>query len=127
MKAAAIAIVVSLVAVLLEKDTPQMSLLLVLSAIAATMTFALSFYGELKAMADMLFEATGLQRELFTPIFKIVAISFVARLTGDLCKDSKQSALASAVDIAGTICAILAARPLLTKVLEVLGQWGGGG
>ena len=119
-KAAVICIVVALTAVLLQRDTPEMSLLLVLSAIAVVMTFALSFYQDLRQMALLLLEETGLDGTLFLPILKIIAISLIAKLGGDVCKDSGQGALASLVDMAGTVCALLAAQPLLHRAMEIL-------
>ena len=124
-KAAVICIVVALTAVLLQRDTPEMSLLLVLSAIAVVMTFALSFYQDLRQMALLLLEETRLDGTLFLPILKIIAISLIAKLGGDVCKDSGQGALASLVDMAGTVCALLAAQPLLHRALEILVDLGG--
>ena len=119
-KAVVICIVVSLTAALLEKDTPQLGLLLVLAAIAVVMTFALSFYEEVRATAESLLEQSGLDRELFRPILKIIAISMIARLGGDLCKDSGQGTLASLLELVGTVCALIAAQPLLLRALEIL-------
>lgn len=124
-KAAVICVVVALTAVLLQRDTPEMSLLLVLAAIAAVMTFALGFYHDLREMALTLLAETGLDGTLFLPILKIIAISLISRLGGDVCKDSGQSALASLVDMAGTVCALLAAQPLLYRALEILVDLGG--
>ena len=126
-KAVVICIVVSLTAALLEKDTPQLGLLLVLAAIAVVMTFALSFYEEVQATAESLLEQSGLDGELFRPILKIIAISLVARLVGDVCRDSGQKALGAVVDLAGTFCALLAAEPLLRAALSMLTQLGGMG
>ena len=119
-KAVVICIVVSLTAALLEKDTPQLGLLLVLAAIAVVMTFALSFYEEVQATAESLLAQSGLDRELFRPILKIIAISMIARLGGDLCKDSGQGTLASLLELVGTVCALIAAQPLLLRALEIL-------
>ena len=119
-KAVVICIVVSLTAALLEKDTPQLGLLLVLAAIAVLMTFALSFYEEVRATAESLLAQSGLDGELFRPILKIIAISMIARLGGDLCKDSGQGTLASLLELVGTVCALIAAQPLLLRALEIL-------
>ena len=119
-KAAVICVVVSLTAALLERDTPQLGLLLILAAVAVVMTFALSFYEEVRDMADSLMEQAGLDRELFRPIVKIIAISMIARLGGDLCKDSGQGTLASLLELVGTVCALAAAQPLLLRALEIL-------
>ena len=70
--------------------------------------------------ALLLLEETRLDGTLFLPILKIIAISLIAKLGGDVCKDSGQGALASLVDMAGTVCALLAAQPLLHRALEIL-------
>ena len=119
-KAAVICVVVSLTAALLERDTPQLGLLLILAAVAVVMTFALSFYEDVAELMDTLLAESGLSGTLFIPILKIIAISLVTKLGGDVCKDSGQSALADTVDIAGTFCALLAAEPLFREALSLL-------
>lgn len=125
-KVTVICIVVSLTALLLERDTPELALLLVLSAITVVMLFALSFYGEVQGLMAVILERSGLEAGLFVPILKIIAISLVARLGGDVCRDSGRSALASLVDMAGAFCALIAAQPLFREALYILTQLGGG-
>ena len=118
-KVAVICVVVSLTALLLQRDTPELGLLLILGAIAVVMGFALSYYQEIREMVDALLSQAGLDGALFAPILKIIAISLVARLGGDVCRDSGQKALGAVVDLAGTFCALLAAEPLLRAVEAV--------
>ena len=119
-KVAVICIVVALTALLLQRDTPEIGLLLTLSAVVVVMLFALSFYEEAAELMDALLEESGLSGTLFFPILKIIAISLVTKLGGDVCKDSGQSALADLVDLAGTFCALLAAEPLFREALSLL-------
>ena len=74
-----------------------------------------------------LLSQSGLDGALFVPILKIIAISMVARLGGDVCRDSGKKALGAVVDLAGTFCALLAAEPLLRAALSLLTQLGGMG
>ena len=126
-KVTVICIVVALTALLLERDTPELGLILTLSAIAVVMGFALSYYRDVREMIDALLGRAGIDGELFLPILKIIAISLVAKLGGDVCRDSGQKALGSVIDLAGTFCSILAAEPLLWGALKLLTQMGGMG
>ena len=126
-KVTVICLVVSLTALLLERNTPELGLLLTLGAIAVVMGFALSYYRDVRAVVEELLVRAGLDGELFLPILKIVAISLVARLGGDVCRDSGQKALGAVIDTAGTVCALLAAEPLLRGALSLLTQLGGMG
>ena len=82
---------------------------------------------KIREMVDALLSQAGLDGALFAPILKIIAISLVARLGGDVCRDSGQKALGAVVDLAGTFCALLAAEPLLRAALSMLTQLGGMG
>lgn len=124
-KVTVICIVVALTALLLERDTPELGLLLTLGAIAVVMGFALSYYREIQEMVETLLGQAGLDGALFLPILKIIAISMVTKLGGDVCRDSGQKALSAVIDLAGTFCSLLAAEPLLRTALSMLTQMGG--
>ena len=124
-KVTVICVVVTLTALLLERDTPELGLLVTLGAIAVVMGFALSSYRDVREMVETLLVRAGVDGELFVPILKIIAISLVARLGSDVCRDSGQKALGSVVDLAGTVCSLLAAEPLLRTALSLLTKWGG--
>ena len=47
-------------------------------------------------------------------------IALVVKVGGGLCADAGESALASVVETAGTVCALAAALPLLRRVAELL-------
>ena len=72
-----------------------------------------AFLGELGA-------ASGVSADLFVPLYKTIGIALVVQVGGNLCRDAGESALASVVETAGTLCALLAALPLLRAVLDML-------
>ena len=65
-------------------------------------------------------ERTGVPQAVFSPLMKTVGIAIVTKIGSDLCRDAGESALASLVETAGAICAILAALPLLQSVIELV-------
>ena len=122
-KAAAICIVAALCVSFLKRSTPELGLLLSLAAAIVVLGCILTYAEGAAAILDELLGQTGLDRELFTPLFKIIGISLVSRLGTDLCKDAGQGTLASLVELSGTLCALLAAAPLLAAAAKVFGGW----
>ncbi len=53
-------------------------------------------------------------------MYKTAGIALVVKVGGSLCRDAGESALASAVETAGTVCALLVSLPLLRAVLALL-------
>ena len=98
----------------------------VLSGILAAVTAVLLFLGgpleELTAFLRELGERGGVTAELFEPLYKTVGIALVVKVGGSLCRDAGESALASVVETAGAVCALLVSLPLLRAVLALLGE-----
>lgn len=119
-QAAVLCVVAALLALVLKKGTPEAALLLTLGA---TTVVLLSLSRDLEALLSFLeelVEQSGLSRALFIPLYKTVGIALVVKVGGNLCRDAGESALASAVETTGAVCALLAALPLLRAVLTLL-------
>ena len=120
MQAAALCVIGALLALLLKKGTPETAL--ALTAGAAALVFLL-LAGQMEELMDLLREmeaGTGLDRELLTPLYKTIGIALVVRIGSGLCRDAGESALAAALETVGTVCALLAAAPLLRQALGML-------
>ena len=113
-------VVGALLALVLKKGSPELALLLTLAAVVAVL---LSLSQALAELMDFLREigaASGLSADLFVPLYKTAGVALVVKVGGGLCRDAGESAMASVVETAGTVCALLVALPLLRAVLELL-------
>ena len=119
-RAAVVCVLAALLALLLKKGTPETAL--ALSVGAAAVVFLL-LAGQMEELMDLLREmeeGTGLDRALLAPLYKTIGIALVVRIGGGLCRDAGESALAAALETVGTVCALLAAAPLVRQALEML-------
>ena len=119
---AGICVVAALLGLVLRRGSPEVTLLLTLAAAAAVLLALGQPLGELLAFLDSLTVQAGVSPALFRPLYKIVGIALVIKVGGGLCRDAGESALASVLELAGTVCALLAALPLLRAVLELIGE-----
>lgn len=110
----------ALLALVLKKGSPELALLLALAAVAAVLLALMGALGELLDFLREIGAASGLSEDLFIPLYKTVGIALVVKVGGSLCQDAGESALASAVETAGTVCALLVSLPLLRAVLALL-------
>lgn len=120
-KAAAIALVSAAAGLLIKRTNPELSLLIGACAAAMTALAAMSFAGELKSFIKTVKILAGTSDVLIAPVLKCVAIAVVTKLTSELCRDSSQGAGAAAVELAGTVCAMSVAMPLIVSVLRMIG------
>lgn len=119
-QAAGLCVIGAVLALVVRRGSPETALLLALAATAAVIALVVPALGELWAFLRQLEAYSGVSTELFAPLYKTAAIALVVRTGGGLCRDAGESALAAVLETAGTVCALLAALPLMRAVLDLL-------
>lgn len=71
---------------------------------------------ELRSMA----EPDGPGRESLTAVFKAVGIAIIVQLCAGVCRDAGESAMGSAVELAGRAAILTVALPLLAQLFGYL-------
>lgn len=120
-KTAAAMLLASLMALLIRKTNPELALLINLMAVTLAFFAAGSYAFGIRDLSDTVKTMMHGKGNYVDPILKCVAVSFVTRISSDLCKDSAQSASASALEVLGTVCAMGIAMPLILNVLMTIG------
>jgi stage III sporulation protein AD len=121
-KAVVIALCGALMTLLIKRTNPEISLLLSMAVSAVITVMALRVYEETKDVLELAKMNMTFSKSYTEPVFKCVGIGITARIGSDLCKDAGQTAVASAVEICGAVCAIFAALPLLKTFLRMIGE-----
>ena len=104
----------AVLAALLKKHTPELALLLAVAVCGAAALAAVRGVREVWAFLEDLLAAVEISPTLFLPLLKTAGIG------ADLCRDAGESAVASAVEMAGAMGALLAVLPLMQAAWEVL-------
>ena len=116
----ALCVVGAILSLTVKKATPEFSLLLTLAAAVAVLIALTEPIGQIVEFLRELEEGSGLSKELFLPLYKTMGIALVVRVGSSLCRDAGESALASAVETAGAVCALIVSLPLLRSALSLL-------
>ena len=120
-KAAAAALVASVIGLLLRKRNPELALLLGAATAAGILLAATGMLSGLRELQGAVKALCGSNEVLLAPVFKCLAISVITRFSMELCRDSAQNAAAAAVELCGTVCAMSTVMPLLISILKLVG------
>lgn len=118
---AAAAVCTLMIGLILRRTNPELSALLSLAAIVMIVLSSLRVGSGLRELTELLHKSFGLTETYILPVLKCVAAAIVTRLTADLCRDASHTATASAVELAGTFCALGVIMPLLISMLKMIG------
>jgi len=120
MKVAATAIIAAVCAVVVRKQAPEMGLVLGICSGAVIVLYCTGAMISVIDFMDKLAQMGGLSPAVLSPVMRTAGIAVVTRLASDFCRDAKEGGLASAVELAGTVLALLAVLPLMSAVLDML-------
>ncbi len=120
-RAVCLALTAAVLVLLIQKQNPELAGVL---SIAAICVLLLSVLRYLSAFQELSATVRGLlsgSETVLLPVAKCLAAAIISRVAADLCRDASQSALASAVELAGTFCAVGISLPLILSVLKQIG------
>ncbi|MDR0952521.1 MAG: stage III sporulation AC/AD family protein [Oscillospiraceae bacterium] len=119
-RGAAIALTGAVLTLLLKRTNPEFSLMLSMAICAVVLTAALTAYSAIAGTLEAVSLSTGFSAAYIAPIFKCVGIGITAKFGSSLCADAGQTALSSAVEICGAVCAIYVCLPLIKTLLRII-------
>ena len=88
------------------------SILIIVMIVDSISSVLSSFYG--------IFQTTGVDTTLLTPLFKIIAIGYITEFGANICLDAGASSVADKVLFAGKLVILLVALPIVTTVINMV-------
>lgn len=120
MQAAGIALTAVMLAKMLERYAKEQAMLLTLLTGALLTAAAVTMMTPVTEQIDALLADAGLEPQQTACITKAIGICCVTQLASDVCKDAGESAMASAVMIAGKTALLVLTLPLILPLRHIL-------
>ena len=120
LKIAAIGISATLCCVILRKQTHEFAIVLALTAGGVILWSVISSLEYVLDFLNELVEKTGISSSVFAAVLKVTGIAVVTRIAGAFCKDAGESGIASALELAGTVCGLVVTIPLAKAVVQTI-------
>jgi len=117
---AAAGMAAALCGVVVRQKSPELSILLVLTACVLLLWNTLPFFETIRTLLEELTALGDLSPVLLRPMVKTVGLSLVTRLSASLCRDAGEGGIAAFLEVAGGGAAVVAALPLLEMVLDLV-------
>ncbi len=119
-RAAACAVIGSILALLLQKYTPELSLATVLITGVVIVWISSAVCLRIAETLRDVARRSGVEAVYLAPVLKCVGIGMVSHLAAQICRDAGQGSAASAVELCAALCALYTALPLIEALLAVV-------
>ena len=107
----------SILALLLKKHTPELSLTLAVITGTVILWISANVAWQVTDTIRSISLACGVGEIYLSPVIKCVGIGLVTHLAAQICRDAQQGSVASAVELCGTLCALYISLPLIRSLL----------
>lgn len=122
MQVAVIAVAAALCAIVVKKQAPEIGFVLVL--LSGVLILLLS-YPAMKNILDLmttLAETANLEPVVLSPVIKTTGIAITTKIAAEICRDAKEGGIASFLEAAGAVFALVVCVPLIEAVLSMVGD-----
>lgn len=120
LKIAAGAVTAALCAAVLRRNGTEFTLLIMLAAGVWVLMMAAGALGEVVSILSRLTRLSQLDIYVIEPVVKVVGLSVITRVSGEICRTAGEGGIAACVETAGTFLALAAALPLVDAVVEMI-------
>ncbi len=117
---AAAALIGGLCAVFLKREAGELSLLLSIATSMILLSLVTAGAIEILSLLRQLAETADISNALLAPMLKVLGIEVITNLVVHICRDAGESGIASAVELAGAVCALYASIPVIQAVLILI-------
>ncbi|MBR2869570.1 MAG: hypothetical protein IKB88_10990 [Clostridia bacterium] len=118
-KIAAAGILTALVYSLVRQIKPEIAPLVILGGSAVILVTVSGRFADASSTVNSMLELAGLEKENISILMRSLGICIVTQFAADICYDNSSSSIASAVELAGRVGAIILALPMLQAVAKL--------
>ncbi|MDE6788965.1 MAG: stage III sporulation AC/AD family protein [Ruminococcus sp.] len=108
----------AILAVLLRQHCREQSMMIALAACTAVIGGFIAIFSPVVTEISSIFSNAGISDSYLSLIFKATAICMITQITCEICRDSGESAIASAAEIWGRGAVTFISLPLVKALLE---------
>lgn len=116
----AIALVVTIATLVIKQFRPDLAIIV---SIAGGILVLLLLVGQLTSVfswVDNLAVKTGINSKIFSPIFKIIGIGYLAEFAASVCEDAGNKSMAAKVVLAAKIIILVLSLPVLNQLVDTI-------
>lgn len=103
---------------LIERYSGEYVPMTALAVCAICLYFVIEAAAPLFELMSSLTQRASLDSGIYEIILKALGICIITQLAADVCRDSRETAMAGAIELAGRVSLLLLCVPLIEKLLE---------
>lgn len=120
LKILAVALVTVFAHIIVKQTRPEIAMIISIAGSVLIIVMIVDSLSSVISSFYNIFQTTGVDTALLTPLFKIIAIGYITEFGANICQDAGASSVADKVLFAGKLVILLVALPIVTTVIDMV-------
>lgn len=120
LKILAVALVTVFAHMLVKQTKPEIAILISIVGSMLIIIMAVNLLDSVITSFYKIFQSTGVESALLTPLIKIVAIGYIAEFGANICVDAGANSVADKILFAAKLIILVIALPIITTVIDMV-------
>lgn len=120
LKILAVALVTVFAHMLIKQTKPEIAVLISIVGSVVIIFMAVNILNSVITSFYKIFQTTGVESTLLTPLLKIIALGYIAEFGANICVDAGASSVADKVLFAAKLIILVIAMPIVTTVIDMV-------
>ena len=115
-----IAIITTVAVLIIKQLKPELAVVVGLAGSIIIVIIIVNMLGSVFNIFDGIVERTGVNKELFIVVLKIIGVGYLTEFSANLCLDAGVNSMADKIMLAGKVVIMLMALPIINNLLEIV-------
>ena len=120
LKIVAIALITVFAHMLVKQVKPEIAVIIALVGSIIIISLTVNSLKSVISSFYSIFKTTGVDAALLTPLFKIIAIGYIAEFGANICVDAGASSVADKILFSAKIIILMLSLPIITQVIDMV-------
>lgn len=120
LKILATALVTVFAHMLIKQTKPEIAIIISIVGSVIIIIMAVNILSSVISSFYKIFQTTGVETTLLTPLLKIVAIGYIAEFGANICQDAGASGVADKILFSAKLIILVIAMPIITTVIDMV-------
>ena len=120
LKIISLALITVFASMIVKQLKPEIAIFITIVGSLLIITLAIDSISEVVSYFSNIFEKTGVNTSLLKPLFKIIAIGYLAEFSANICTDAGAASIADKVLFAAKLIILVISLPIITTVVDMI-------
>lgn len=115
-----IGLIASIAILVVKQIKPEVAMVITIASSLIILLLLLEMLASVTQVFDVLVLKTGIDKDLFSSILKIIGIGYITEFSANICIDSGSASIADKILLAGKVVILVLSLPIITSLVNII-------